>query len=227
MKVGMLAPMQPELEPIVRRLGLEADGDVHRGHAGDVEVVAMLTTIGYAGGEAAARRILEHGVDWVMVVGVAGGVDRTLEIGGVVIPEEIVDRATGTSYRPTPIAGVAARGIISCGDQLMSDPATIEGLAAKGVVAVEMESAAIAPVCDEAGIPWAAFRGISDFAADGLVNDDIFAMTNPDGTAVPDAITRYLAEHPEQLEVLTQLGRDTALATDNAAAAAIAACAAL
>ena len=78
----MLAPMQPELQPIVRRLGMEGDGSVYRGRAGDIDVVAMLTTIGMAAGAQAAQRILEHDVDWVMVVGIAGGVDRSVPIGG-------------------------------------------------------------------------------------------------------------------------------------------------
>ena len=38
--------MQPELQPIVRRLGMEGDGSVYRGRTGDIDVVAMLTTIG-------------------------------------------------------------------------------------------------------------------------------------------------------------------------------------
>ena len=40
-RVGMLAPMEPELAPLVRALGLTRDGDYARGRAGDVEVVAL------------------------------------------------------------------------------------------------------------------------------------------------------------------------------------------
>ena len=88
-RVGMLAPMQPELQPIVRRLGMEGDGSLYRGATSDgVEVVAMLTNIGMANGADAARRMLEHDVDHVMVVGIAGGVDMSvLQIGDVIVPE--------------------------------------------------------------------------------------------------------------------------------------------
>ena len=96
-----------------------------------------------------------------------------------------------------------------------------------GVVAVEMETAAIAPVCEDAGVPWTVFRGISDFADGGLVDDALLAMTRPDGSADPDAMQRYLAENPERAQVLAQLGADFTLAIDNAAAAAIRGCALL
>ena len=229
-RVGMLAPMKVELQPIVRQLALTADGDEtqYRGRVADTEVVAMLTNIGMAAGAAAAQRMIEHDVDWVMVVGVAGGVDHDrIKIGDVVVPETVLDRATSKSFRPTPAGPIPARGVISCGDDLITDPERIAQMAKEGVIAVEMESAAIAPVCEAAGVPWSVFRGISDFADGGLVDDALFAMTKPDGSADPDAITRYLAENPERVKVLEQLARDTTLAVDNAAAAAIRACEAL
>ena len=229
-RVGMLAPMQVELAPIVRQLDLIDDGDgtSYRGRAGDLEVVAMLTNIGMAAGAAAARRLLEHTVDWVMVVGVAGGVDHEhVQIGDVVVPEWVLDRSDGRRYAPSPAGDLAPRGIVSCGDELITDPEVLARMEQEGVVAVEMESAAIAPVCEEAGVPWSVFRGISDFADAGLVDDALFAMTRPDGSADRDAITRYLDENPERIKVLEQLARDTTAAVENAAAAAIRACAAL
>jgi nucleoside phosphorylase len=223
----MLAQMHVELEPIVRQLGLTDDGDgtQYSGKAGDIDVVAMLTKIGMPAGADAARRILEHGVDWVMVVGVAGGVDHNITIGDVIVPEDVIDRATGKTYRPTPVGDIEPRGRISCGDELFTDPERIAQMEQEGIVAVEMESAAIGPVCDAAGIPWSVFRGISDMADAGLVDQALFAMTNADGSANPDAMKRYLQENPERAKVLAQLGRDTTLAVDNAAAAAIRACA--
>lgn len=230
MRVGMLAPMQVEIQPIVEQLALEDEGDgtSYRGHAGDVEVVAMLTNIGMAAGADAAQRVLAQDVHWVMVVGVAGGVDHQgVKIGDVVVPEVVLDRATGSTYRPTAVGDIAPRGIVSCGDELITDPEAIGKMEKDGVVAVEMESAAIAPVCEEAGVPWSVFRGISDFADAGLVDAALFAMTNVDGSADPDAMKRYLAENPARAQVLAQLARDTTLAVNNAAAAAIRACATL
>jgi adenosylhomocysteine nucleosidase len=216
----MLAPMEPELQPLVRRLGLEPDGDVHRGRHGDVEVVALLTTIGMAAATAATTRALEHDVDWIMVVGVAGGVDHSIVIGSVIVPEVVVDRATGGRFNPSPAGDIEPRGILSCGDDLITQPDRIAAMEADGVVAVDMETAAVAAVCEDNGVPWSVFRGISDFADGGLVDDAIFAMTKPDGTADPGAIARYLDENPERRKVLEQLAHDADLATRAAADAA-------
>jgi len=223
----MLAPMQPELQPIVRKLGLEGDGSLYRGRAGAIEVVAMLTTIGMAAGAQAAQRILEHEVDWVMVVGIAGGVDVSVPIGAVIVPEVVIDRATERQFRPAFAGSIAPRGTLSCGDKLITGPDELNAMAARGVVAVDMETAAVAAVCEAAGCPWSVFRGISDYAGEGLVDDAIFAMTRPDGTADPDVIARYLEENPERREVLVRLAHDTHRATEAAATAAIDACAAL
>jgi adenosylhomocysteine nucleosidase len=227
----MLAPMQPELQPIVEQLGLSdisgGDRTLYRGTAGDVEVIAMLTLIGMPPAEQATRRMLQHDVDWIMVVGVAGGVDLSVHIGGVVVPEAIYCRATGKTYHTHPIGDIVPRGTISCGNELMSDPEKVAQMRADGILAVEMESAAVAPVCEDAGIPWSVFRGISDFADEGLVDDELFAMTKPDGTSDPEVIKHYLEEHPEKVEVLMRLGKETNRATHAAAAAAIAACAAV
>jgi adenosylhomocysteine nucleosidase len=226
-RVGMLAPMQPELQPIVRRLGLEGDGSLYRGRTGDIEVVAMLTTIGMEAGAQAAQRMLEHDVDWMMVVGVAGGVDRSVPIGGVVVPEVVIDRASGGRFRPSHLGNIVPRGTLSCGDELITGQDELNRMAARGVVAVDMETAAVAAICDGAQCPWSVFRGISDYAGEGLVDDALFAMTRPDGTADPDVIARYLEENPERKQVLARLARDANLATEAAATAAIEACAAL
>jgi adenosylhomocysteine nucleosidase len=228
-RVGMLAPMQPELQPIVRRLGMEGDATLYRGlTVGGVEVVAMLTNIGMANGASAARRMLDLDVDHVMVVGIAGGVDeRALKIGDVLVPEVVVRRSTQRAFRPAFLGAIVPRGTLSCGDDLITDPAALALMAADGVIAVDMETAAVAEVCDEAGVAWSVFRGISDFAGEGLIDDELFALTNADGTADAEGVAKYLEEHPDRLSVLKRLAHDTKTATEAAAAAAVAACAAL
>jgi len=222
-RVALLAPMTHELAPLVRDLGLvEIDG-LHRGTCGGVEVIAILTTMGMEAAERATERALTLDVDRVIVVGIAGGVDRTmLGIGAVVVPERVIDRRTGRSYGPPASGAIDPRGVLSCGDDLITDPATLATMGAEGVVALDMETAAVAAVCEAAGCPWSAYRSISDHAGEALVDDELFAMTTPDGGADPDALDRYLAAHPEKIAVLQRLAEDMTVATEAAAAAAIA-----
>ncbi|HEY5014366.1 MAG TPA: 5'-methylthioadenosine/S-adenosylhomocysteine nucleosidase [Acidimicrobiia bacterium] len=228
-RVGVLAPMVIELQPVVARLGMEGDGSLYRGLTGDgVEVIAMLTNIGMANGASAATRMLDHDVDHVMVVGIAGGVDQNvLSIGDVVVPEAVVRRGASGSFRPAFLGAIAPKGTLSCGDDLITDPAVLARMGAQGVIAVDMETAAVAEVCHAADVPWSVFRGISDFAGEGLISDELFALTQRDGSADPDDVAKYLEEHPDQLPVLKRLAHDTQRATEAAAAAAVEACAAL
>jgi adenosylhomocysteine nucleosidase len=221
-RVGVLAPMEIELVPLTRELGLVHDGSFHRAKVGDTEVLAVVTTMGMAAGEEATRAVLDAGVERVIVVGIAGGVDpSTVAIGDVIVPETVIDRRTDRRYGPPLAPGVSPRGTISCGDELITDPTRLAALGAAGVIAVDMETAAVAAVCEDAGVPWSAYRGISDYAGEGLVDQELFESTNPDGTANPDALRGYLERHPEKVEVLTRLAQDTTRATEAAAAAAL------
>jgi adenosylhomocysteine nucleosidase len=65
------------------------------------------------------------------------------------------------------------RGLIASGDQFVSSRVHIEGLHAShsGLLAVEMEGAAVAQVCFELGIPFAVIRTISDNANEDAPTD--------------------------------------------------------
>ena len=212
----------------MRRLGLTGGDGLYRGLAGAVEVVAMLTLIGMDNARRAAQRMLEHRVDHVMVVGIAGGVDPDgLRIGEVVSPETVVRRATGRATTPTVLGGTVAKGTLSCGDDLITDPKTLAEMGQRGIIAVDMETAAIGEVCEDAGVAWSVYRSISDFAGEGLVDEALLTMMTPDGTSEADSVARFLEQYPERKQALERLAHDMEAATEAAAAAAITALAAL
>ncbi len=65
------------------------------------------------------------------------------------------------------------RGLIASGDQFISDAQHINALGAAlpGLLAVEMEGAAVAQVCFELGVPFAVIRTISDNANEQAAHD--------------------------------------------------------
>jgi adenosylhomocysteine nucleosidase len=65
------------------------------------------------------------------------------------------------------------RGLIASGDQFISSAQHINGLGATlpGLLAVEMEGAAVAQVCFEMGVPFAIIRTISDNANEEAATD--------------------------------------------------------
>ncbi len=124
------------------------------------------------------------------------------------MPERVVARATGREHRPTIVGGQPAAGTLSCGDDLITDVGTLDTMAGDGIIALDMETAAIAAVCDDAGRPWSVFRAISDYAGSGLLDEALLALLRSDGTMDPELIAMFVAEHPERIDDLARFGND-------------------
>lgn len=219
--------MTHELAPLVHRLGLAARptspvGCLEAEVAG-AAFVATMTGIGMQAGAEAAHRVIDAGVDHVAVVGIAGGIDPGLEIGALVVPESVLHAGTGRSHVPAPVGTVVPRGIIRSSDEFLTDDDAVAALVGAGVVALDMETGAVAEVCEARGVPWSVFRSISDRPADRLVDTAVWEMTGPDGAADPDALRRYLDADPGAAGRLARMAADMQLAVEVAADAALAA----
>jgi nucleoside phosphorylase len=230
-RVAVLAPMRPELQPLVRPLGLEHAGsggrDVFRGAAGATEVVAAITGIGPGTAARAAERVLDaERVDHLIVVGIAGGIGPSVAIGDLVVPERVRDLDTGKEHRPIALGEQPPRGILVTATGLLTDLRRIGELERAGAVAIDMETAAIGAVCERRGCPWSVFRAISDRADDGSVDAAVFGLAGSDGA--PDAwpVARFLVSHPGHIPRLVRLARGMRAATRAAAAATVRALAA-
>jgi adenosylhomocysteine nucleosidase len=220
--IAFVCPMPMELRPLRRRLRLRRSGLGYSGCVGDHPVVAVITGIGTASAHAATARLLDElDVDWVIVVGIAGAVDNQTPIGTLVLPQLVVSAADGAVYRPRPLRIGDAHGKLWTTDELLLDPASHAALRADDVVALDMETAAVARVCEQRGVPWSVVRAISDRAGDGIVDAEIAGLARPDGRPNLPAAARYLIRHPGALPRLVRLAREATLATERAAGAAI------
>lgn len=132
--------------------------------------------------------------DVVINTGSAGGYDETLEVGAVVISDEVrhhdVD-VTIFGYEIGQMAGMPAAyksdeklmkvaeeavkavgehqygvGLICSGDAFMNDPERVEAVRRHfpQMKAVEMEAAAVAQVCYQFATPFVVIRALSDIA---------------------------------------------------------------
>ncbi len=113
-----------------------------------------MTGMGTALAGAGTRRLLDAvAVDRVVVVGITGALENSTPIGTLVLPEVVIDGASGTEHRPTPLGTGSPKGKMLSGDALLTDPEVLAGLREQGVVSLDMETAAIAAVCEERGSP--------------------------------------------------------------------------
>jgi len=228
--VAFICAMPIELSPLVRMLSLtetEVNGTtMHAGALDGRAVVAIVTGMGTQLATEGTRRLLDAvAVQWVLVVGITGALESETPIGALVLPEVVVNSETGREHRPTQLGDGVPRGTMWTTNRLTTNRDDLARLRARGVVALDMETAAIAELCESRGITWSVFRVISDRANDGTVDEEVFQLSNRDGTPNPAAIEKYIVEHPERLPLLTQMAEGAELATRTAAEAAIRACA--
>jgi nucleoside phosphorylase len=218
--------MRPELKAVVTAFGLRAaPGDAvfsHTGVAGGWSVGSLVTGMGPALAREATRRALSAGADHVIVVGIAGGLDPDLPVGSLIVPERVALHPDGPEYHSHPLGTRQASGALMTTDGLFDGDDVWRPMLQRGFGAVDMEAAGVAEVCEAAGVPWSVYRGISDRPDEHVVDQAVFSLSKPDGSADPLAIARYLARDPRRARVLAHLNRCMQVAAEAAAQAAFA-----
>ena len=212
MRTAFVFAMPMELQPLSRKLRLQKETigglQVRTGTLAGHDVVAVATGMGTKLAAEGTERLLDAvDVGRVVVVGITGAISDDTPIGTLILPEVVVNSATGAAFRPAPLVDRPASGTMWTTDELLTDPAVLRGLRDDGVVSLDMETAAIAEVCERRGVPWSVVRVISDRAHDGSVDAEVFGLSNQDGTPNGKAVARYLLRHPNRVPGLVKLGR--------------------
>ncbi|MDX1691717.1 MAG: 5'-methylthioadenosine/adenosylhomocysteine nucleosidase [Acidimicrobiia bacterium] len=182
------------------------------GRIGGREVLVTTSGFGKVAAASTVTVMIErYGVAAVLFTGVAGGVGAGVEIGDVVVAHELAQHdfdaspifprftiptlGTDRIAADPAIADALAegaraagravhRGLVASGDRFVDDAAETAALrdALPGLLAVEMEGAAVAQVCTEIGVPFGVVRTISDHA-DADAAPDFLAFV--EGVAAP------------------------------------------
>jgi len=106
---------------------------------------------------------------------------------------------------------VSSRPLAETGTVLASPEAKLRLGRETGAVAADMESAAVASVAKDLGIPWIVVRAIADPAGDALPNA-VLENVDEEGTIDPSAVLRSAATSLRQMRSLIHLGRHHARA---------------
>ncbi len=178
--VVVLAPMPLEMEAIVAAFGLHATGPAEgapwAGRLGNSSVTAVHIGMGPPLTRAALHRLFdETSEDYrpfhhVMVAGICGGLDPQLDVGTLINPEVVVEQATGRAYRHRPPGGAPQTGKLVTTEEATLDSEASRRMFEEGYLGVDMETSAVAEVCEEQGCPWSAYRCIGDRYFDGLLD---------------------------------------------------------
>ena len=225
--MAVLAPMRPELKAVVRAGALtRTSGDAvfsHEGSAGTWSVSAGIIGMGPAVAREATERVLERGpFDHVIVVGIAGGLDPALPVGSLMVPSRVQLHPDGPVRRTRPLPSRQAEGGLMTTDGLFSDEVVWRPILDAGFGAVDMEASGVGEACERAGVDWSIYRGISDRPDEHIVDQAVFALSKPDGSANLVAVGKYLARDPRRAKALAHLNQCMHVAATVAAEAAFA-----
>ena len=188
-----------------------------------------ITGPGLAAAAAGAERLFTAGATSLISWGMAGGLDPQLSPGDLLLPAEISCAdgpvfMTDARWRAQLAASLSALQPQACG-RLFSARAPVPSAAAKadlwgaGACAVDMESSAVAALCERRRLPFIVIRAIIDDAATELPAA-LAAATRADGRISAWAVLKCLLREPAQLRVLLQLARAYAAANRTLAAVA-------
>lgn len=200
MKIGIIGAMEEEVELL--RGSLEnvtteeiANCEFTSGTYKGQDVILLKSGIGKVNAAMSTTLLLQkYQPDVVINTGSAGGFDQNLEVGAIVISDEVrhhdVDvTAFGYEMGQVPQMPAAFRsdaalmelaekaveevgehayavGLIATGDSFMNDPVRVETVRGHfpDMKAAEMEAAAVAQVCHQFGVPFVVIRALSDIA---------------------------------------------------------------
>jgi adenosylhomocysteine nucleosidase len=171
-------------------------------------------------GPEAARRacnaLLSAGARSLVSWGCAGGLDATIRTGTVIVAAHVAGSA-GIMWSPARQwsdrvaralgdAVPIVRGTLASPDAVVHTPIEKRVLAQRGMIAVDMESAAVAAAADGAGVPWIVVRAVADTAA-MAVPASVTAAVDTAGQLSITRLTRALLRRPEEILLLPPLAR--------------------
>lgn len=200
MRIGIIGAMEEEVELL--RESLEnaetetiANSEFTTGKYEGQEIVLLKSGIGKVNAAMSTTILLQHFKPEIVInTGSAGGFDEDLEVGSIVISDEVIHHdvdvtafgyAMGqvpqmpATYQANPelieLAEKAVKeledypyaiGLIATGDSFMNDPERVELVRSQfpTMKASEMEAAAVAQVCYQFDTAFVVIRALSDIA---------------------------------------------------------------
>ena len=180
---------------------------------GRSDISILLTGMGRQNAANAVRKVLAQTPPTVLITaGFAGGLNRSLQ------PNTVLFDSGSASQLDAPLrAAGAAPGKFHCSDRVATTAAEKQHLfATSGADAVEMESAEIAAIARESGIPCATVRVILDTANTDLPVDFNKLLT-PDLRLSPVKMTAAIFRSPRVIPKLMRFQKESQSAADTLA----------
>lgn len=210
--IGIVGAMEEEVVILKEKINGRKDSEIagcefYSGKINDVDIVLLKSGIGKVNAAMGTTLLIQiYNPDYIINTGSAGGFNKELKVGDIVISRELryhdVD-ATVFGYEYGQVPGMpplyspdgdlvdiaekcaeklnidVVKGLITSSDSFMSDEGRVNEVKDlfPDVHAAEMEATAIAQVSSQFGIPFVVIRSLSDIAGnDAKVSYDEFLV---------------------------------------------------
>ena len=188
MRTFFVIAMDCEAECVVRHLSAAAESRewgrrVVRGSLADVPVAVVVSGVGKANAAAAAQFAVQSGAELVVSMGVCGGFERGMKVGDLFEVDRAVQydfdlaAINGTAIgvlneRTSPYIPMATTGrypakTLATGDHFNDNTDDLPLLSSLGVGLRDMEGAAVAQVCETAGVECRALKCVTNVLGEG------------------------------------------------------------
>jgi nucleoside phosphorylase len=219
--LGLVVALAAEAKALLGRHSRRCSGArPASGDDGQTRVFCLQSGPGLDRSGAAARQLLERGVDALACYGVSGALAPGMQPGEVVLAESVhvLDdgagvkdwfpdrRWTGSVFRRLRRAGIPAclGPVCSTGDMVLSARRKEAIHRATGALAVDMESAAVVREATISGVPSLVIRSVCDPANDSL-GDQMVDLLNRDGSVRWSALLLHLFRRPQLIGELWRM----------------------
>jgi nucleoside phosphorylase len=161
-----------------------------------------------------AAKLLAAGADGLISFGIAGGLAPGLKPGSLVLGTALITE-DGQRYATMPMTTEmqgAIRAPVFGGRAIVSRAEDKQALHGRtGAVAVDLESAELARLCADTGVPFGIIRAVGDPAERDLPPAALVGL-RPDGHVDLAAVLRSILRTPGQIPALIAVALDTRLA---------------
>jgi adenosylhomocysteine nucleosidase len=185
------------------------------GRYDDVRIAVVETGLGFARARRATQAMLDaHTPLWVLSAGFSGALIPEMKVGHIVMADSIVDThghelKVDMKMPADPEHGLHVGRLVNA-DEIVQTVVEKQRLAEEtGAIAVDMESLAVAQICQERGIRFLAVRVISDDLSADLP-DEVRTVIGSSGSARLGAALSAVWKRPGSVKEMWHL-RETAL----------------
>ena len=225
--IAILCAVPQEVAPIAKRFGATRVRQHARPfYRARIRQTEIWLAAGGVGRKASARStewlFSQWRPDLLIIAGVAGALSPGIQVGDVIGADPVLGEAglvLPVPVRP-PVLEQSGRAKLRLGpllslDRVLITPAEKRSAYAHATyhphpppLAVDMETVAAARIAEAQGIPWAAVRGISDTAAEGLPLD-FNKLRGSDGDLPLRRVAVAALTRPAAITGLMRLGSNT------------------